>query len=216
MFGGDSGLSGGLFERFERPSTFLLANLAWLLLALPLVTIPLGTVGMFQVMSLWVRGKQPEFFADFFGAIRRYWWKAMLIGLVDAGLTALVVANLLILNQMDFLNPLALLSRSVTLFVGLLLLIVNLYIWSLLVVSELPLRRIVETSFKLAFAHPLQSIGILIIVLLPPAISLLLPVFVWLLGLISLSVYIANWGTWRVIRRYIPEEELAEYEGHGE
>ncbi len=207
---------GGLFERFERPSTFFLANLAWLVLAIPLVTIPLGTVGLFQVMSLWVRGKQPEFFTDFFSAIRRLWWKASLVGLIDLAVAALVYANMLILNQMELLNPLALLSRSVTLFVALLLLLVNLYVWSLLVISELSLRRIIELSFKLAFAHPLRSIGILIGALLPPVFALALPVFVWLLGLISLSVLIVNWGTWQVIRRYIPEAELAEYESQGQ
>lgn len=202
------------FERFDHWATFVLSNLTWVVFALPIVTLPLGTVGLFQVMSLWTRGKQPEFFRDFFDAIRRCWWKALLIGLIDIVAGSLIFANMMILKLMGFGNPLVLLAASMTVFVTFMLVATNMYIWSLLVVAEFGLRRIVELSLKLVFAHPFETILTLIAGLLPLILALLLalPALLWLLGLISLSALIINRGTWRVIRRYIPEAELLQYE----
>ncbi|MBZ0293918.1 MAG: hypothetical protein K8L99_15240, partial [Anaerolineae bacterium] len=84
----------------------------------------------------------------------------------------------------------------------------------LLVVAELSLRQIIEMSFKLVFAHPLASFITLFGGLLPILINLflMLPAIVTIFVTVSLSVWIINRGTWRVIRRYIPEDELREYE----
>lgn len=203
-----------LMEQLERWGTFVLSNLAWVLFAIPIITIPLGTVGIFQVMSMWVRGKQPEFFKDFFLAIRHLWLRAMIVGFLDAITGGLILANIQILSMMEFTSLLAIASRTVTLFGVLLLLMVNLYVWSLLVVAELSLRRILEMSFKLVFTHPFETILILIGGLLPVLLNifLMLPVLITMFVTISLSVLIINKGTWRVIRRYIPEGELQEYE----
>ena len=202
------------FERFDHWATFLLANLAWVIFAIPIVTLPLGTVGLFHVMSLWTRGKQPEFFRDFFEAIRKYWWKAMLVGLVDMLIGGMVVGNLLILNIMGFGNPLVLLAGGMTILVALMLVATNMYIWSLLVVAEFDLRRVVGLSLKLVLAHPFGTIRTLITGFLPLLLALLLalPALIWLVGLVSLSALFINRGTWKVIRRYIPESELLIYE----
>jgi hypothetical protein len=90
----------------------------------------------------------------------------------------------------------------------------NLYIWSLLVVAEFGLRRILVLSLKLVFAHPFRTFATLVVGLLPLMLALLLklPALLWLLGLISFSILIINKGTWSVIRLYLPEAELLQYE----
>ncbi|MBZ0296584.1 MAG: YesL family protein, partial [Anaerolineae bacterium] len=110
----------GLMEQLERGGTFVLSNFAWVIFALPIITIPLGTVGLFQVMSMWVRGKQPEFFKDFFSAIRRLWLRAMIVGLLDAACVGFIAFNVQVLSQMDFTNLLAIMARSATLFAAVL------------------------------------------------------------------------------------------------
>jgi uncharacterized membrane protein YesL len=110
---------------------------------------------------------------------------------------------------MDLSNPIVFVSRSVTVFVGLATLLVNLYVWSLLVLYEdMGLKQLAETSIKLVFAYPLRSIGVLIVALIPVAISLVFPQVVFLVFTISCFVLIVNMGTWRMIRRHIPEDEL--------
>ena len=202
------------FQQFDRWATFFLSNLAWVVFAVPIVTLPLGMVGLFQIMSLWTRGKQPEFFKDFFGAIRNYWWKALIIGLIDVVVGGLILGNLMILNIMGFSNLFVLFLASLTVFVALVLLMTNLYIWSLLVVAEFGLRRVLMLSLKLVLAHPFRTFGILVVGLLPLMLALLLklPTLLWLLGLISFSILIINKGTWSVIRLYTPEAELLKYE----
>ncbi|MEO8393584.1 MAG: DUF624 domain-containing protein [Chloroflexota bacterium] len=56
----------GLFDLLDKAGTFVLANLFWVLLSIPIVTLPIATAGLFATMSFWVRGKSPEVFRNFF------------------------------------------------------------------------------------------------------------------------------------------------------
>jgi uncharacterized membrane protein YesL len=200
------------WDQLDILGTFVLANLLWVIMSVPLITMPLATVGLFQIASKRVRGKEPEFFQDFFSAMRRYWAQSMVIGLIDALAGGIVVMNLSILVTMDSTNPLAVLSWCTTLFVGLVLLLANLYIWSLLVVVEEPVSQIIKISLKLVVVHPLWSLGVLIAASLPFVVGLVLPLAVLLFASISLSALIINRGTWHIIRRYLSEDELRSLE----
>lgn len=202
-----SGRVNNYLDQFSVWGTYILTNLTWVLLAIPVVTLPLATVGLFQVTSKGARGKPPEFFSDFFGAMRQHWAQACLVGLLDALVGGLVVLNLSIIALMGEGNVLGIMARSAALLVGLVLLLTNLYIWSLLVVAELPLKQLLSTAFRLVATHPLWSGGILIAASIPVVISLFIPVLFLLLGAVVLSAWIINWGTWHIIRRYIPDEE---------
>jgi uncharacterized membrane protein YesL len=190
----------------------MLANLLWALASIPLITLPAATAGLFNVMSLWVRGKPPQLFEDFFGAMRRYWLTSTLVGLFDLLLGGLLVVNMFIFPLMDMSNPIALMSRSVTLFGALMLLLVNLYVWSLLVVLEMKPRQLFATALRLVFAHPLWSLGLLIAALVPIGIGIILPVIVLVFASASGSVFIVNWGAWRIIRQYLADEERLKLE----
>jgi uncharacterized membrane protein YesL len=181
-------------------------------MSVPLITMPLATVGLFQIASKRVRGKEPEFFQDFFSAMRRYWAQSMVIGLIDALAGGIIVMNLSILVTMDLANPLAVLSWCTTLFAGMILLLANLYVWSLLVVIEEPVSQIIKISLKLVVVHPLWSLGVLVAASLPFVVGLVLPLAVLLFASISLSSLIINRGTWHIIRRYLSEDELRSLE----
>src|ERR1700759_2432841 len=124
-------------EQAEKWASFVLVNLLWSLLAIPVITVPVATAGVFAVMSQRVRGKQTPFFEVFFGAMRHLWFKASVIGLLDLIVGAFLAMNILIFQRMPALDLVGLLARSVTLFAGLALLLTNLYIWPLLVMSEM-------------------------------------------------------------------------------
>jgi uncharacterized membrane protein YesL len=194
-----------LFEQIELWGTFILANLLWAILSIPLVTMPAATAGLFAVMSRQVQGKKPELFQVFFSAMREYWRKALTIVVIDLILACLIIANIQIFSIMGSMDPIAFLSRSITLFAALFALVTNLYAWSLLVVIDVPLRELLVLAVKLVFAYPLQSFGILIAAIIPVIISLLLPQGMFALFTGSVTVYIITWGTWRVIRKHITE-----------
>lgn len=205
----------GLFDFLDQAAAFVLANLFWVLLSIPLVSAPAATAGLFATTSRWVRGKQVEVFQNFWGAAWRFWRKATLIGVIDLLITGLLLLNLVIFQRMDAGQIGTVLSQSATLFVGLTALTVNLYLWPLMVIfDDLPLRRLVDTSLKLVFAFPAWSLVMLILALIPFVLSLLLFTGTLVLATFSAASILINWGAWRIIRRYMPEA-LAKVETQG-
>jgi uncharacterized membrane protein YesL len=196
-------------ELAEKWANFILANLLWSLLAIPLITLPAATAGIFTVMLDRVRGSTVPFFVAFFGAMRRLWLKSTLVTLGDVLIGGLLFINVLIFREMPLYDVIGLLSRSVTFFAALVLLLANLYIWSLMVVVEMSLSDLVTTSFKLVFLYPLRSCAILLAAAVPIAISLLLPRGVFLLITVSTIALIITTGTWPLIQRHLPEETLS-------
>ncbi len=202
-----------LFGWADRAGTFILVNLFWVLLSLPLITLPLATAGLFAVLAPWGRGKPSEVFRDFFGGIKDHWRGAMVIGVIDLLGGGLIALNVYIFRMMDSSHPLALVSQSVTLFAALVLLMVNLYAWPLLVTFEMSTRELLETALKLVFMHPAASFGILLVIVAILLVSsLLLPQMFLLLASVSACALVISWGTWRVIRRHIEADERARLE----
>src|SRR5947207_2826244 len=103
-----------MLEQAEKWANFVLANLLWSVFALPIITLPAATAGLFTVMSQRVRGQQTELFQEFFGAMRRLWRKATIIALLNLLLAGLLFINLSIFRLMNTLDLMAFLSRSVT------------------------------------------------------------------------------------------------------
>ncbi len=200
----------GLMESFEKPASFVLANLLWLMLAVPVIAIGAATAGLFVVFTSWVRGKHAELFSSMLGGMRDYWRKATVLFALDVAVGALVIFNLSILVWMEF-SILSLLSSSVTLGLALITMLVNLYVWPLLVIFDLPLRRLLSTALRLAIGHLFRSFGLLVLALLPLMVGAFLPI-VLLIASISASALVISWGSWKIIRRYIPEEDLATLE----
>lgn len=190
-------------------SSFVMANILWTILSIPLITLPAATAGLFAFMSARARGIHCDLFGTFFGAMRRLWLKSMLLMIVNMLVGGLIALNISIFPHMNTSSdPLAFIARSVTVFVGLALLLVNMYAWHLLVLfDEVPLSHVLMSSFRLVVAHPWWSLGILITTSVPVLISLLLPRAIFLLGTISSCAFIITWGTWRIIRRHFPDDE---------
>lgn len=197
----------GLFAFLDKLTAFMLANLLWVLLSIPLVTLPMTTAGLFATMSRWAQGQPVEVFRDFFGGMREHWRKASIIVVLDLLLGGLIALDLYAFGRMNMPQVIALVSRSVTLFVAVTAIMVNLYLWPLMVTfDELPLRRLLDTSLKLVFAHPVWSVVMFVLALLPVTASLLLPAAALVLLSFSSIALLVSWSAWRVIRRYIPAE----------
>lgn len=195
-------------EYVDKTGTFILANLFWVLLAIPIITIPAATAGLFATLMPLARGGSSEVFRDFFAGVRQNWRKASLIGLLDMLVGGLVISNILIFQMMGAPQIVALLSQSVTIFVALMLILTNLYVWPLMVAFDFSLRDLVTTAFKLVLLHPAWTFVMLLLAFAPFAASLLLflPAGVLIFVTFSASALLVSWGAWRVIRLH--EEEM--------
>lgn len=190
----------GLYDGLYAASTFLMANLLWVICSLPLLTMPAATAALFSVLAPWARGKPADSpLMVFFDAMRRHWRASSLLALLDLGLGGLCALNLLILTQAEP-APLVLLSLGLTLLVSALLISVNVYAWPLMVTRELPTRTLLRGALRLALAHPGWALFTALLATLPLAASLFLPLAFLLFTTVAAPALIINWGAWRVIR----------------
>jgi uncharacterized membrane protein YesL len=190
-------------------STPIMANLLWVALSVPIVTLPLAVVGLLGVMFRWMVNDSTQVFSIFFITIRRTWLKCYVIALVDVAICGFLYMNLSIFQVMDMTNVLAFMSRSVTLFVAIVFLCVNVYVWTLLSVWDVPLKLVVKTSIQLVFAQPIWTVGIALAVVLPLVFSTTyVPRFVLITFIGALIGYFASKGTWFILRKYLSADQF--------
>lgn len=201
-----------LSDLLDRVSGFALANLLWVLLSLPIVTLPAATAGLFAATSPWARGKTGELFRDFFDGMRQCWFKSTVVVVLDLAVGGLVAINLTIFRMMNLSQPLTVMSQSAMLCVALLIVMVNLYIWPLMVLFNMPLNQLFLASLQMVFAYPWRSLLLLLAGLVPLLLGLVLPAAVMIIVSVSASALLINWGAWRVIRLFIAAEDLAKLE----
>jgi uncharacterized membrane protein YesL len=196
-------------DLLEKSSAFIMANLLWLLLCIPLITIPAATAGLFAVFAAWIRGRNFEVISTFFGAVRKYWLKSTLIMLADSMVLVIVLLNATIIARMGYSHPMAILSCGITLFVALFTLLTNIYLWPLLVMFDLPLRDLFTTAAKLVFENigwSLIVLGLLVTVLV---FSLVLPGMALITFTFSACAYVITWGAWRMMKQFVVVSEGA-------
>lgn len=191
---------GEVLEHFQAWAAFVLANLLWIFVSLPLVTLPAATAGLVAVMSAWVGGSRPEPFGVFFRGFREHGLRATLVVLTDLLIAAPLVFNLLITLQAGS-DPLMVMARALTLAALVALAAVNMYLWPLLVRLEEPFPRFWHTAFKLLFLHPWPALLSLAACAALIGVSLFLPRAVTLLFSASAVVFCACYGTRRVLHR---------------
>jgi len=201
-----------LSDLLDRVSGFALANLLWVLLSLPIVTLPAATAGLFAATSPWARGKTGELFRDFFDGMRQCWFKSTVVVVLDLAVGGLVAINLTIFRMMNLSQPLTVMSQSAMLCVALLIVMVNLYIWPLMILFNMPLNQLFLASLQMVFAYPWRSLLLLLAGLVPLLLGLVLPAAVMIIVSVSASALLINWGAWRVIRLFIAAEDLAKLE----
>jgi len=189
-------------EWIDKITSFIVVNMLWVVFASFIVALPAATAGLFVTLMPWVRGKSSEPFRDFLGGMRQYWRKATVIVLVDAGIGVLTVFNLTVLSSMEQITIPALFSRSIVLLVAVLVLLTNVYLWPLLVTIDLPLRKLIELALRLIFLHPVWSLFVGMLTLIPLLLTLVLPRFVAIIFPFSASALLASWGVQHVMEQH--------------
>jgi uncharacterized membrane protein YesL len=195
---------------FDRIMTVVLGNMLWFVCAVPIVTLPAATAGLFAVLVPLVRDDDAEIFGTFFGTLRRQWLKSTMIFAANAMIGAALAFNFTVLNIMNPPGPIFWLFRSIYIFLAIMTLMTNLYLWPLLVLFDLQLRNLVTVSIKLVFMHPLWSLFTLGLALLPLSLAVFVPLALSIIVIFSMAVLIINWGAWQIIKKYVTQAEIAE------
>ncbi|MBN2305444.1 MAG: DUF624 domain-containing protein [Anaerolineae bacterium] len=195
---------------FDRIITVVLANILWFVCAVPVITLPAATAGLFAVLSALVRGHDVEIFATFFGTMRRQWFKSTVIMAADVVIGVVIAINFHIVNMMNPPELIFWFFRSIYIFLIIAALMANLYLWPILVLFDFDLRHLIMMSIRLAFTHPMWSLLTLSLALLSLALTVFVPPALSVLIIFSTTVWIINWGAWQIIKRYTTPQDLAD------
>ena len=210
MFKQSSSSQFDFLEFFNTLTNFILFNMLWLGGSLFIVTIPAVTAALFASVAPWARGQSPDTpLITFWQAIRRYWLRATVLGVIDFFLAGLVALNLYIIGRAGFEQFIFVPAFILTSFFGLFLILANVYLWPLLVTLDQPLRSWLKNGLRLTMAHAFWGILVAVVALIPMAIGTLLPRFIFLTVSFAGSALLTYWGAWRVIQRYLDEEDRA-------
>ena len=194
----------------DRIASLVIANLLWTFCAMLILPLPAATAALFATIAPLAPRARQGIFLDLFQHDAAQWLKSTVLVLVDVALGGLVLVNLQALETMPLPELLVWFLRSLTLLIGLTLVMTNLYLWPLLVLFDLPLKRLLVVSIQLTLAHPLRSLLTLVLGAAPLLLGLFLPLWLLAVGLVSVSVLGINWGSWKVISMRASAEELAD------
>jgi uncharacterized membrane protein YesL len=188
------------WEQIDYWASFILVNLLWVLCALPLITLPAATAGLFAVTARMSQGLAPNVFSTFFEAMHAHWKTSTGLMLINLSVAILIALNLSIFPLMSASNPMMILARSVTLFIALLLVMVNGYAWPLMVTREISLKPLLMLAVQMVFAHPFYSLGLCLALIVPLGISAFLPMASFVLLTFSCTAFATNWVVGRVLK----------------
>ncbi len=153
-----------------------LLSFAWWLCMLFIIPGPPATAGLYQVANRIAKGERAGFdvFKDGFVT---YFWRSLVVGLIAAGLLFIFITGFLFYLDPppEFPDFLSLLS-VVMLYLILTWLAMQLYLFPVLVEQNVPLRTIFRNALFIAFASPLYTLVLLLLLGVCTVASVLFPI----------------------------------------
>jgi uncharacterized membrane protein YesL len=145
-----------IFQGIETAVNYLLLNLLWLLMCLPIITIYPATAALFGVTRSWSREEEPGIVGPFFRHFRENFALSLLVGIVWTLLGALLLLNVLLSSRVaDFV---ALPLVVVTGIAGLTYALVSPYIFPVIVSFHATPLGVFKNAALLAIAQPFLSL----------------------------------------------------------
>ncbi len=142
------------FEIFFRKFwKLILANLLFVAVSLPLVTVGLSNAGLTYITRNFAREKHAFIAGDFFDTIKKNWKQALPAGIINLLLTAIIIFDLLFFyfnhTSSQILDYVLL---AVTLSIALVFTFMKYYIFMIMITFKLRLKQIYRNSLILAIA----------------------------------------------------------------
>ncbi len=161
---------------FRKFGKFILANLLYVLVSLPVVTQGLAQAGLTFVTRNYAREKHVFLPSDFFDTIKKNWKQALVTGILE-----LIIGGLLVFNLVFFAWPATadmsipgLLYFGVTIFMLVLFCYIRYYLYIQIITFKFTLKQVWKNSLLLAIAGLKQNLIITGSLLLCYALAILL------------------------------------------
>ena len=139
----------------------------YLLILIPCLGIfSMGLGGATYVLRNWARDEPATAWSDFWYGFRRNWLQALLVGLIDGAAIYLLRINVTFYST-AFPGTLGMMLSGLMIALGLLLALVNVFLYPLMVTYELSFGKLWRNGVLLMLARLPHVIGFLLIALLP-------------------------------------------------
>lgn len=141
------------FETFFRNFwKFITINLVYFIISIPLITSGLANAGLTNVTRNIARDKHSFGLSDFFETVKKNWKQSLIAGIINIIITVFLVfsASFYYHNSNGLLNTIGL---GVSLCIAFIFLVMNFYIWTMIITFKLSLKQIYRNSFKFVFIN---------------------------------------------------------------
>lgn len=211
------------FETFFRNFwKFIPINLVFSIISIPLLTSGLASTGITNVTRNIARDKHSFGLSDFFETIKKNWRQALPAGIINTLVTVILIVDLwTFFNTEGWFGTIGL---GISMCITFIFLIMNFYIWTLMITFKFSLKQIYRNSFKFVFINLKMNLLCGVILVLIYAVTLLLvyfglsyPIILALLIVIGMCCFPAfrflliQYCTFPSIKKYIIDPYYAEH-----
>ncbi len=150
------------FEIFFRNFwKFMTVNAAYTIISLPIFTNGLANVGLTNIVRNTARDKHSFGLTDFFTTIKKNFKQSLIAGIINTFVFAILIFDIMFFRDVKGTTGVVCVGVALALLVTFIMM--NFYMWTLIITFNYTLKQIYSISFKLAFLNFKNSFLILFI-----------------------------------------------------
>lgn len=186
-------------------------NLLYILFCIPIVTIGPATAGMVKVLKNFSQETHAYVFMDFWDSFKKNFKQSFIVGIVNILIVLCMAAGFIVYptlakqsgNIIWYILFIAVASISVV------LMMMNFYIFLMIVTTNIKLKDIIKNSFVLAFMEFKKNLLMVVIIAITLAISTILVIFYsnflifMLFGPLTTLGLLVCYNCYPVIKKYV-------------
>ncbi len=202
------------FETFFRNFwKFIIINATYLAMCIPVLTNGLAAVGITNVTRNIARDKHSFGLSDFFETVKKNWRQALPAGIINTVITLLLVFDLYFFSGAE--GMMGTIGIGICLSLTFIFLIMNFYIWTLMITFKFSLKQIYKNSFKFVFLNMkmnllcgvvlllVYAIFVGIFLLLPYYLTIVIEIMVAICVLPAFRFLLIQFCTFPAIKKFI-------------
>ncbi len=211
------------FETFFRNFwKFITINLVYTILNVFVITSGLTSAGYTHVARNTARDKHSFGLSDFFETIKKNWKQALGAGIINTIATAVLVVDIIFFWGQN--TTVGTIGLGISFFVAFLFLIMNFYIWTLMITFNYKLSQIYRNSFRFVFINLKMNLlcGIILLLIYGVFIAITLvlsrfavvPALMMILSVCCIPGFrflLIQYCTFPAIKKYIIDPYYAEH-----
>ncbi len=189
------------FETFFRNFwKFITINLVYFVMSIPIITNGLANAGLTNVTRNIARDKHSFGLSDFFETVKKNWKQSLIAGIINVIITVFLIFSISFYyhNSNGILNTVGL---GVLLCIAFIFLVMNFYIWTMIITFKLSLKQIYRNSFKFVFINMKKNLlcGIILLLVYAVYIAIFLLIPNYLVLTIELMIILCTLPAFRFL-----------------